>query len=627
MRLLFLCLTLVCFFDVEGIVPLDNQVIGRIDVEFVTGGKGKKEAEVIRGKMTTKKSGFFSQAQFDGDLKMLAQEYDWVEPDVTFEEGMMILKIKLWQKPHIRSIRFEGNCSFRDSALIDALELTDSTIYDRAVFSRAFQKLRTHYSKKGYFEAEMSFDVVEDQTNNCVDIVITICEGKSGRISSLGFCGLDNCEIDHLVECMVTAPWNIVSGLMTGQGYYDEGAANYDQYQITNYLQNRGYADAKVTVDAVPGCDPRWIEVHVHASREKRYLFGEITFEGNCIVSDEIIEKLIMAEEGECFAPDAIRDSIKNLQDIYGSKGYIEAIIDEDLNLREDEEVYDLHITIDEGEQYRVGLVKIFGNNYTQNRVILHETLLCPGEVFNTIKLSYTEERLRNIGYFDSVNVYAVRSSEEGCLGPNYRDVHIELHETPTGSFGAFMGFSTGDDLFGGFNITEKNFNIAGLDPRSLKENGPRGLKGGGEFAHFTTTVGQKTNSCVLSWTKPYFMDTPWAIGFDVERNWNGALAKDYDIISHTGSVHLRRGLNAFVSLGTHYRARTSTVHSTQAAKEEILPLANESGNNGWVSGTGFSLIYNSTNHPLKPTTGFRSRIDGEFVGLGGDSHSSLSAM
>ena len=51
-----------------------------------------------------------------------------------------------------------------------------------------------------------------------------------------------------------------------------------------------------------------------------------------------------------------------------------------------------------------------------QTRVIFHEILLVPGEVFNIEKLQKTEERLRNIGYFKHVNVYAVKS--EGALWP-----------------------------------------------------------------------------------------------------------------------------------------------------------------------------------------------------------------
>lgn len=623
MRLFFLFLAAfgAIFVQGEALLPYDNQVVSRIEIEFVTGGKGKREADVIKEKMTTRKGGYFSQIQFDSDLKMLALEYDWVEPSVIFEERDLVVHVKLWQRPVLKAILIEGNRSFSSPELISALEMDDCTVYDRAAFSRAFQKLRTFYSKKGYFEADISFEVEEDPCDNNVIIKICVEEGRSGRISSLAFCGLDNKELDEIVDFMVTQPWNIVSAFMTGMGYYDDSAVQYDEYQIVNYLQNRGYADARVDIEAVPSCNPHWLEVHVHACRERRYLFGDITYEGNCILSDEIIEKMIMAEEGECFAPDAIRDSIKNLQDIYGAKGYIEAIIDEELTLRDDEDVYDLHIAIEEGEPYRVGLIKIFGNNYTQNRVILHETLLCPGEVFNTIKLRFTEERLRNVGYFDTVNVYAVRSSDDGILGGNYRDVHIEVHETPTGSFGAFMGFSTGDDLFGGFNITEKNFNIAGLNPMNLKKYGPRGLKGGGEFAHFTTTVGQKTNSCVLSWTKPYFMDSPWAIGFDTERNWNSALAQDYEIISYSGSVHAKRGLNAFLSYGVHYRIRNSYNQVNKATADKSPQLREVAGDYGIVSGVGFSVIYNSTNHPLRPTNGLRSRIDGEFVGLGGRAH------
>jgi len=88
-----------------------------------------------------------------------------------------------------------------------------------------------------------------------------------------------------------------------------------------------------------------------------------------------------------------------------------------------------------------------------------------------------------------------------------------------------------------------------------------------------------------------------------------------------TQVLSMRTGLNAFVSYGVHYRLRNSVVHSRKKSQDESEQLRAISGNNGIVSGVGFSVIYNSTNHPLRPTNGFRSRIDGEFVGLGGDSH------
>lgn len=39
------------------------------------------------------------------------------------------------------------------------------------------------------------------------------------------------------------------------------------------------------------------------------------------------------------------------------------------------EQVYSVDLTIEEGEKYYVGMVKVFGNCTTQTNVILHETL------------------------------------------------------------------------------------------------------------------------------------------------------------------------------------------------------------------------------------------------------------
>ena len=99
----------------------------------------------------------------------------------------------------------------------------------------------------------------------------------------------------------------------------------------------------------------------------------------------------------------------------------------------------------------------------TKTSVILHETLLIPGEIFNTLKLKATERRLTNIGYFKNVNVYIVKGTESSLLEGNYRDVYIEVEETNTGQFSAFLGYSSVEEIFGGISITERNFNHEGL--------------------------------------------------------------------------------------------------------------------------------------------------------------------
>ena len=597
------------------VVFYENLPVQSLSVETGEGVPAKRDVrEAIQARLRTRIGYPFSQTTFDEDLKSLALDFDWVEPRVEVVDGGLLLTLLVWEKPIIRSISFTGNHSVDECDLLEELDISTATVFDRNAFLKAFRKLKTFYVKMGYFEADVTYNIVRDPCEPEVDIEICVREGRSGRIKQIFFCGFDDCEMSDITDLMVTQKWNIFTGVFGNGGFYNEDMVQYDQFQIVNYLQNRGYADARVKIEVFQADKPQWLRVCITANRGERYHFGKVSYQGNCLFSDEIIEKLVMPEDGAVFSPDAVRDTITNLQDAYGIKGYIEAVIDDDLNLHDDKPIYDVHFTVEEGEPFRVGLIKVFGNNYTQTRVILHETLLRPGELFNTIKLRYTEERLRNIGYFKRVNVYSVRVSPDSCLGEGYRDIHIEVEEAPTGNLGAFMGLSSANDLFGGFNITEKNFRIAGFSPSSIKRFGWRGFKGAGEYAHFTATIGQKTNSYVLSWTKPYFFDTPWAVGVDLDRTFNGALSQDYDIVSYGVSLHAKRPLNAFVIGGLHSRIRNSTVRGDRNIDARSAQFDNEKGKEGLIVGIGGSLSYNSTNHPLRPTSGFHSRLDGELV-------------
>ena len=357
------------------------------------------------------------------------------------------------------------------------------------------------------------------------------------------------------------------------------------------------------------------IIIVITADKGPKYYIGKLSIEGNTLFCEEDIWNQFTFCEGSHYSPEKIRETVKNISDLYGRWGYIDALVNYEPRLECDNLVYDIKFTIEEGEQFRVGLIKVFGNCSTQTNVILHECLLIPGEVFNTVKLQKTEEKLENIGYFKAVNVYAVKSEGPCGLGGNFRDVHIEVEETNTGHFGAFAGFSTVESVFGGVNVTEKNFNYKGLG--CFWRDGYKALRGGGEYAHITATVGARSRSYVLSWTKPFFNDTPWTVGFDIERNSNRYISKDYDIESLGFSIRGIYDINQFLKLGVHYRLKNSDVHvSGHVHNHEERHEAHRAG---LVSAVGISLIYDSTNHPQRPTKGFKSKLEEEFAGVGGD--------
>lgn len=600
-------------------LQFENQVVEKIEVINVNQQPDANcDPNAILTRMKTKEGDLFCQADFDNDLKTLIQDYDRIDPKVESIGNKIFVKLRVWPKPLIRTITWVGNEHIKTKRLQKELAVSPCTVFDRLAFNKSFHKIKAYYVKKGYFEAELFYDVKPDSLTNEVDIEIHVCEGRSGRVKDVVFHNFTCEEQNDIVELMVSKTWNFFTSWMTNEGTYNEEAIQHDEFMILNYLQNEGYADAKVNIEITEAESTNRIIIHITADKGPEYCIGKLSLAGNSIFTEECLWNLFTIDEGDCYAPDDIRETVQRITDYYGKKGYIDAIIDFEPHLDVDQCSYSIHFTIEEGEQFRVGLIKVFGNCRTESSVILHETLLAPGEIFNLDKLQRTEERLRNIGYFSCVNVYAVKS-EDLCDDGSYRDVHIEVEETSTGNFGAFGGYSTAESLYGGFNITEKNFNYKGIP--YLWSNGFRSLRGAGEYAHFTTTIGTKSRSFVLSWTKPYFMDTPWSFGFDIERSTNRYISNDYEINAWGFMLHAKYPIHQYLRFGWHYRLRNTNVETSKNASEQLI---REARNAGLISATGASLAYDSRDQIVRPTCGLYSRFQSEIAGLGGQ-HSFLS--
>lgn len=582
----------------------------------------------IRMKLKTREGDFFSQAAFDADLKLLIQEYDRIEPILQQDGDKVKVILKVWPKPQIREIRWEGNAKLSTDQLQSELNVRQGTPLDRQQFNQAFHALKTHYVKQGYFEVHLHYEIIYSEDEKMVDIVIHVQEGRSGRIKRIDFAGFTREEESAVTEMMVTKEYNFFLSWLTGSGVYNDEMIQHDTFVILNYIQNQGFADAQVSIDVEEARQPHRVILKISLNRGAQYFLGKFSIKGSSLFSEEELLDSLCCEAGDPFSPEILHRCTQKITDRYGDLGYIDVLVNYDAKIAEAPHTYDVEISIDEGKPYYVGMIKVLGNSTTQTRVILHETLLIPGELFSLKKLQLTEARLLNVGFFKNVNVYAVKSESCALLPGNYRDVHIEVEEMNTGHLGASFGFSSSESMFGSIDLTERNFNAAGL--RDVLSEGFRALRGGGEFFHMNLTLGNKAGNYGVSWTKPYFRDTPWSVGFDLERSFNEAISKDYDIHSTGLTLHATYGLNAFTRVRAHYRIKYSKIHideddddeddeKNKEKDKEAEKRKKQASNDGLISALGVSWIYDSTNSPVYPTSGLKSKIEAEVAGLGGD--------
>lgn len=596
----------------------ENQTIEKLEIIVHTCSGDVSDANSISTRLSTQQGKLFSQADFDEDLKILAQDYDRIDPSIEIVEQQVKITLHIWPKPTIRTICWQGNQQVTTNRLQKELGINCFAVFERQAFNVAFHKLKAYYIRKGYFEAQLDYHVEMDNEANEVTITIQIEEGRSGKIQDIVFVNFCEQEEKHILHEMISKKYNLFMSWYTEEGTYNEDAIQQDKLTITNYLQGEGYADAQISIEVTESCKTHRIIVTITADKGELYTFGQLSFEGNTIICDETIDGLFTIRQGDPFSLEDIRDTMDLLTDAYGKLGYIDAVIDYIPELIEGEYGYNVHFKINEGQQFYVGLIRVFGNISTKTSVILHETLLIPGEIFNTIKLKATERRLTNIGYFKNVNVYIVKGTESSLLEGNYRDVYIEVEEGNTGQFSAFLGYSSVEELFGGINLTERNFNHEGL--YYMWRDGLRALRGGGEFIQLNMQIGQKSRSYTLSWTKPYFMDTKWTIGFDLSNSSTRYISKEYDLQTTTLALRAQYDINQFVRWGIQYRLKNGSVDLNNKGNH-ISDLEREADIHGLISAIGTSLSYDSTNHPIKPSCGFRSRLMLEYAGLGGDHH------
>ncbi len=582
-----------------------------ISVENQSPDEVDEEASVIY-KMQTKMGDPFDQEVFDRDLKVLSDEYEWVEPGIKIENEQVIISISLKKRPIITSFIIEGT-TFKDKKILSEAELTKGMSYNREEFYKSIEKIRDFLVKKGFFKAEVSYKVENTPNNNEITIHITINEGPSGRINQILFENFTKEEEKEILELIRVRKFNVLTSWLTGSGTIREEELDPDIQTIVHHMQNHGYVDAHVTMKLENLPNNKLALVFI-LTRGPKYFIHNITFSGATLKAEEELKKASLLQPGETFSIDKIRESAEKIREIYTGEGYLHTSVDYRLDLLSDAPEYDVHFTVEESQKYRVGLVMVSGNYCTTKNVVYNNIDIEPGEVFDSRKLKSTQDRLQSTGYFKNVNVYPIKSDEHQYGASEYCDVMVEVNEAQTGNASIFAGFSSTDNVFGGIDLTENNFSIAGF--RNVWFKGPTAFRGGGQYLQIKGSIGVKESDVNISWLDPYFNDSLWRFGVDLTYSRSTILSDDYALTSFGATLNTSYPVSSYFTYGFRFRVKDNITSVIQKEKT-VNPLEYEQKkNNGVVSALATTLSFDTTDNIFKPHRGFRSNFETELGGL-----------
>ncbi|NTU76807.1 MAG: outer membrane protein assembly factor BamA, partial [Alphaproteobacteria bacterium] len=253
-----------------------------------------------------------------------------------------------------------------------------------------------------------------------------------------------------------------------------------------------------------------------------------------------------------------------------------------------------LTYNIKQGQRVYIGRIDVSGNQRTYDKVIRREMQLAEGDPFNVSKIRRSEQRIKDLGYFEDVKV----TSMEGAQ-PDRSNLKVEVKEKSTGEISIGAGFSSTDGPLGDFSVRERNFLGKGQDVR------------------IGATVSGVSKQFDLGFTEPYFLDRNLSAGADVfhtTRDYQSQSSYDQTTTGFT----LRSGypLSEEIRQLLSYTLRKDDISDVPSTASRFI---REQEGTSVLSMVGNELTYDTRDSRLEPTKGFVTHLNTDLAGLGGD--------
>ncbi|MFZ4772940.1 MAG: BamA/OMP85 family outer membrane protein [Chlamydiia bacterium] len=612
--LLFVCS--LHLFSQETFDVYDGKTVRKISVIFDTNNENLEESRSIQSRLTTKSGDVFSSTSFDEDLKMLAKNNRSVIPQVKIEENELEITIYVYPKTVLSKIVLgpeRADLRLSKKKILAACSeagLEKGQPYDSEIIASSVANIKDAYVRFGYYDIRV-FTREEVNDLNQGTLFLDIYPGPKGFVHEVDIEGVESAPLRHrILELVQTKKLSMIS-FLTGSGKVDRALLEQDQLIILHYLQNKGYLDAEVEIE-VQDLGKNQRKVIIHVKLGERYYFGNIRFEGNTFFEPDRIREVIEADiqSEKPYSQEELMAMAKKLKEFYGEEGMIETSVQFVYEYNFETNRIDILFVINESKVFKVGRIIIRGNSSTETRIILSQCELIPGQVYRSSQLQYTQYRLQSLNYFKTVDVVAVKEPSK-TLGDEYRDVIIDVQEKGTGTARLFFGFNSTENVYGGLDISENNFNHKGL--LNWWHQGISKIRGGGERLGLKAQIGAKEQSYSLQWTDPNFYDSNWRVGFDVTYGSSKVTSNEYTIDSIVFQLFAGYPIARYTSIGLKGRMRDSFTRVKASAPPAVQE---QKGNNGIVGGAGPNFSYDSTDNAFRPHSGARFIIDTEVDGV-----------
>ncbi len=370
--------------NVEGAPsrPTQNQIVNASKLqlgELYTREKLDKALENIRQLM---QEGGYYKARVTAESVSSA---DRQQVDVLFH-------ITAGQPAHVGEVSVSGTSAMSSGDLQHVAHLSHGDRITAARVSGSLQRLRKRFQKQNRAVAQVSIaQQAYRPESNAVDFTFQVDPGPVVVIFARGYRigrGALKREVPVYEENAV-----------------DDDLLNEGQRNLLNYLQTRGYFDAKVEIEKVSDAKTLQVIYKIDPGPRHRLVLVEITGNKNFLDTAKLrsyleIQPATRFDSHGRYSETLLKNDVTTLESLYRSSGFrqvkIQTKVDDDY--RGVANRLAVHIQIEEGVRTRIGELKVMGADKVAGSA-LPELSAQPGQPYSELDLANDRERILTYYY------------------------------------------------------------------------------------------------------------------------------------------------------------------------------------------------------------------------------------
>jgi outer membrane protein insertion porin family len=408
------------------------------------------------------------------------------------EEGV-ILTIAVKEYPRVKEVEISGNQRIKTEDLNEKINIAAGKVITPLDVKKATSQVISLYNEKGYLSAQIHSELVQAELPDEVILKLKIDEGRKVQIKKIYVKGSQALKASKIRKQMKNKEDRWWRGGEFKPDQYEE-----DKEKIIEFYKKKGFLDAQIVSDSVwYGPEKKNLFIQIVLSEGEKYKFGKVSWEGNKLFASEKLDRLLKFKEGDIYSQEKYEETLGDIYFLYQEDGHLYTQVEDKTTTRGN--VVDITYHITEGVPANVHYVYIRGNTKTKDKVIRRELSILPGQRF---RRSFLMRSLRDVMY---LNYFSNVEPDYEVLENGDIDLTISVEEKPTGQIMFGAGYSARDKLVGNIGLGIPN------------------LFGNGQQLKLNWDFGKRRQTIELSFTEPWFRDTPTSVGFDIyqiNRKW-----------------------------------------------------------------------------------------------------------